>query len=199
MDRLPQLILASTSPYRRALLARLRVPFDVVAPAFEEVRLDDPDATVRTNALGKARAAAVNHPDAAILASDQVAYCEGRTLEKPGTPEVAIEQLTGLAGREHTLHTAVVLRLPDGREGEGTIVARLRIRPLTRQQIAAYVRLESPLDCAGSYKSEGLGTVLFEWIRCDDPTAIEGLPLTTTSRLLEKAGWNLLDGEGGAA
>lgn len=192
MAQRPTLILASTSRYRRALLERLQVPFEVLSPAWDEVRLSDPDTTVSVNALGKARAAAKERPDAAILASDQVAWCDGQILEKPGTPEAACRQLALLAGREHQLFTCVALRTPEGREREETVVAHLRVRPLTPEQIAGYVRLEAPLDCAGSYKSEGYGIVLFESLRCDDPTAIEGLPLISTRRLLEEAGWDCL-------
>ena len=185
------MILASTSRYRRALLERLRVPFETQAPAWAEVRLADPDATVRANAQGKARSAARTRPGAAILASDQVGWCAGRMLEKPGTPEVAREQLAWLAGREHTLHTCVVLHEPDGSETRETIVARLRMRPLRPDQIDAYVRLDSPLDCAGSYKTESLGIALFESVSCADPTAIEGLPLIAVCRLLRDAGWEI--------
>ncbi|MBM3287743.1 MAG: Maf-like protein [Candidatus Eisenbacteria bacterium] len=188
----PPLVLASTSRYRRALLERLRVPFDLLAPDWSEVRLATPGETVLVNARGKARAGALRRPGAAILASDQVACCDGRTLEKPGTPERACEQLAWLAGREHELHTCVVLRMPDGAEESETVVAHLRMRPLSPDQIVSYVRLESPLDCAGSYMSEALGIVLFEYLKCDDPTAIIGLPLIAVRRLLERAGWDLL-------
>jgi len=192
MAQRPTLILASTSRYRRALLERLRVPFEVVAPAWDEVRLSDPDTTVSVNALGKARAAAKTRSDTVVLSSDQVAWCDGQILEKPGTPEAACRQLALLAGREHLLYTCVALCMPDGREREETVVAQLRMRPLSPEQIASYVRLDAPLDCAGSYKSEGYGIVLFDAVRCEDPTAIEGLPLISTRRLLEEAGWDCL-------
>jgi len=193
MRRLPDLVLASTSRYRRALLERLRIPFEVVAPCWSEVRLVEPDATVLANALGKARSVAQLRPAAAILASDQIAWCAGRTLEKPGTPEAARAQLEWLAGREHSLHTCVVLRMPDGRELQETVAARLHIRALRPEEIDVYVASDLPLDCAGSYRTEALGIVLFDWMRCDDPTAIEGLPLIATRRLLEEAGWRLLE------
>ncbi len=167
------------------------MPFETLAPAWEEVRLGDPDGTVRANTFGKVRAAAAIRPEAAILASDQVGWCAGRILEKPGTPETAREQLAWLAGREHTLHTCVVLRVPDGSEREQLVVARLRVRPLRPDQIDAYVRLDTPLDCAGSYKTESLGIALFDSMRCDDPTAIEGLPLISVCRLLRDAGWEI--------
>lgn len=194
MHEPPPLVLASTSRYRQALLARLRLAFDIVAPRWMEVRSSDPDGTVRENALGKARAAAADRPEAAILGSDQVAFCEGRILEKPGSAEMARDQLAFLSGREHTLHTCVVLRTPDGRERDRTVVARMRLRALTPEQIASYVRLESPLDCAGSYRCESLGIALFDAMHCEDPTAIEGLPLIATTRLLEEAGFEILPG-----
>jgi septum formation protein len=192
MQRYPLLVLASTSRYRKALLERLRVPFEVVAPPWTEVRLTDPGLTVLQNSMGKARAAAHERPTAAILASDQVAFCEGRILEKPGNELAACEQLAWLAGKEHELHTCVLLRTPDGVERSETNVARLRIRSLDPDEIASYVHADLPLDCAGSYRSEGLGIVLFDYIRCEDPTAIEGLSLVATRRLLEDAGWDLL-------
>ena len=190
MAHRPTLILASTSRYRRALLERLRVPFEVAAPPWSEVYLSDPDTTVSANALGKARSVAAERPDAVILGSDQVAWCDGQIIEKPGTPEAACSQLALLAGREHALYTCVALRMPDGREREETVVANLRMRPLSSEQIASYVQIDSPLDCAGSYKIEGYGIVLFDSLRCEDPTAIEGLPLISTWHLLEEAGFD---------
>jgi septum formation protein len=188
----PTLVLASTSPYRRALLARLRLDFDVIAPPWQEVRSTDPEATARANAIGKARAAARLRSDAIIIASDQVAFCAGMILEKPGTYERACDQLAFLAGREHTLHTCVVVRSPNGAEREKVVLARLRMRPLAGDQVRAYVRLDAPLDCVGSYKSESLGVALFDRFDCEDPTAIEGLPLIATTRLLEEAGVEVL-------
>lgn len=187
-----RLILASTSRYRKALLERLRLPFDVVGPRWNEVRIEDPDLSVRANAVGKARSVAADFPDAGVLGSDQIVSCEGRILEKPGTEEAAREQLAWLSGREHLLHTSVVLRLPDGDERERTVVARIKVRSLTPGQIATYIRRENPLDCAGSYKIEGLGIALFDALECEDPTAVEGLPLIATRRLLEEAGWRIL-------
>jgi septum formation protein len=192
MNGLPDLVLASTSPYRRTLLDRLRIRYETIAPTWEEVRIErDPDATVRANALGKARSGSLARPGAAVLGSDQVAWCSGKLLESPGSPERAAEQLAWLAGREHTLHTCVALRMPDGQEATSTVVAHLWMRPLTQEQIDSYIRHEDPVDCAGSYKFESLGIVLFDRIACEDPTAIQGLPLIATRRLLESAGWRL--------
>lgn len=191
MPQPTRLVLASTSPYRRRLLERLRVPFEVETPDWREVRLGDPDSTVLANAAGKARAVARLRPDDLILASDQVGCCDGRILEKPGTVESARGQLALLSGREHTLHTCVFLRVPGGAESNETVVAHLLVRSLGPDEIAAYLEIDRPLDCSGSYKSEAYGIFLFEHLRCDDPTAIEGLPLIATRRLLQWAGWRI--------
>jgi septum formation protein len=195
-----QLVLASTSPYRRALLARLGLPFLAVAPHFKETDPEadsDPARLVTGNALGKAVSLLSDYPDSLIIGSDQVAVCDGEILTKPGTPERAIEQLLHLAGREHRLLTAVSVLHSDapGEPSEGNmhgehalVVNQLRMRPLRHAEVEAYVRREQPLDCAGGYKSEGLGVALFEYMRGDDPTAIVGLPLITLVRLLRRFG-----------
>jgi MAF protein len=193
-----RLILASTSPYRRALLERLGLPFAAVAPRFTEAAPEpgaDPARVVTKNALGKALSLLPDHPDSLVIGSDQVAVCGAEILTKPGTPERAVEQLLHLAGREHRLVTAVaVIFSPpagaadaNGTRGDHAVVEnRLRMRSLTRAEAEAYVRLEPPLDCAGSYKSEGLGVTLFERMEGEDPTAIVGLPLIALSRLLRR-------------
>jgi septum formation protein len=203
------LVLASTSPYRRALLARLGLPFTALSPCFHEetsASIADPAAMVIANALGKARAVAHLHPDAVIIGSDQAAVCAGRVLGKPGTVDRAVAQLMELAGQEHELLTAVAVIGPraaadgDGsgatchprsspqREQTALAVNRLRMRSLTEAEARAYVLREQPLDCAGAYKSEGLGIVLFEHIRGDDPTAVVGLPLVALAGLLRQFG-----------
>jgi len=193
-----RLILASTSPYRRALLERLGLPFTAVAPPFGEVAPEpgaDPARVVTKNALGKALSVLPDHPDSLVIGSDQVAVCGAEILTKPGTPERAVEQLLRLAGREHRLVTAVAVLFspPAGAAAEGgtrgdhaVVENRLQMRPLTRAEAEAYVRREQPLDCAGSYKSEGLGVTLFERMEGEDPTAIVGLPLIALSRLLRR-------------
>jgi septum formation protein len=191
----PPLILASTSRYRSALLGRLHVPFEVASPSWAEIRLADPSETAIANARGKARSVADSIPGSAVLGSDQVGWCDGRLLEKPETFTAACEQISFLSGREHELHTAVTLRMPDGREQTDCVIARLRIRTLAPERIASYVDLDSPLDCAGSYRIESLGISLFEYVRCDDPTAIEGLPLIATTRILEASGWMIPEGK----
>ncbi len=195
-----QLVLASTSTYRRALLARLGLPFITAAPRFTEARAQaglDPARLVVGNALGKAVSLLGDHPGALIIGSDQVAVCAGEVLSKPGTHSKAVEQLLYLAGREHDLLTAVaVVRAPSAGQpasadapGETALaVNSLRMRALTPAEAEAYVRAEQPLDCAGAYKSEGLGVALFETMRGDDPTAIVGLPLIALTRLLRRFG-----------
>ncbi len=194
------LVLASTSPYRRALLARLGLPFRAVAPVYEECHpeaCDDPRRLAVQNALGKAVSLLAAQRDCLIIGSDQVICCEGAIITKPGTPARAVAQLMQLAGREHELLTAVaVVRSPaaepaatDDAPGESALVVnRARMRALTRVEAEAYVRIEQPLDCAGAYKSEALGIALFEYIRGDDPTAVIGLPLIALARLLRRFG-----------
>jgi MAF protein len=200
----PRVILASTSPYRRELMARLRIPFETAAPRFEEI--DPPfgfagaemvHRLVLENARGKAASLRPAYPDGLLLASDQVGECEGRILTKPLTEERAVEQLLFLRGKEHRLHTAVVLLdSRSGRELEEVVVSPLRVRDLTERQVREYVRLEQPLQCAGSYLSEGLGIVLFERMGGEDPTAIVGLPLITVTSMLREFGVDPLGAEG---
>lgn len=195
-----RLILASSSPYRRELLLRLRLPFETENPDFEEIpppqepaSAADVRAVVLANARGKARSLADRFPDSLILASDQLGECEGRVLSKPGSQERAREQLGFLAGREHRLHGAVVLLdAGSGREWAETTVSRLRMRKLGPGQIRRYVELDDPVHSAGSYKSECLGIALFESMQGDDPTAIVGLSLVATCRLLSEAGVDVL-------
>jgi septum formation protein len=196
-----QLVLASTSIFRRDLLARLRLPFETAAPRFDElspppgpVDADTVRAVVRENAVGKALSLRPAYPDALILASDQLGECEGRVLAKPGTEERACEQLRFLAGKEHRLHNAVaLLDARDGRLSHEMVTSRLRMRPLSEERIRRYVELERPVHSAGSYLSESLGVALFESLGGDDPTAIIGLPLTSVVRLLERFGVSPLD------
>ncbi|MDY0005122.1 MAG: nucleoside triphosphate pyrophosphatase [Polyangia bacterium] len=191
------LVLASTSPYRRALLARLGVPFEAVAPGVDERALSQEglSAELLVGRLARAKAQAVatrlaaSRPGALVIGSDQVAELEGEILGKPGTPEGARAQLSRLAGREHRLLTALsVVRAGDGARAEALDIHRLRLRALSEEQISRYVEAESPLDCAGSYKIEGLGIALFEWIRGDDFTGVVGLPLTRLVALLGELG-----------
>lgn len=189
------LLLASTSKYRKAQLARLGLPFACVAPPYDEQPVADLDAAslVVHHARQKADTAAAM-PEAVgawVLAGDQgVVLGEGSDavlLGKPHTAERAVAQLLTLAGRWHALHTHVVLRLPDGRRFEHTEVVRMHVRPLSRAEAEAYVALDQPLDCAGSYKIEAGGPWILQACEGRDPTAIEGLPLLAVTALLRQA------------
>ncbi len=187
----PPLVLASTSPYRRELLARLGLPFTAVAPRVDETRqpAETPTALVSRLALAKAQAVAVAHPDALIIGSDQVAVLDDLVLGKPGNRATAVAQLERAAGRCVLFQTGLCLL--DARSGQVQTVVepfRVHFRPLTRPQIDAYLDREQPFDCAGSFKSEGLGIALFARLEGDDPNALIGLPLIRLIALLEAAG-----------
>ncbi len=190
---MPRLLLASTSPYRRELLARLRLPFEPVRPDADETPLpgEAPRATARRLAWAKARSVADRAGDAWVLGSDQVAELEGAPLGKPGDLARARAQLAAMSGREVLFHTALCLAHGDGRRLEAQDTTRVRFRPLGQAEIERYLAAEQPFDCAGSFKSEGLGIALFEAIESDDPTGLVGLPLIATARLLREAGFTL--------
>jgi septum formation protein len=189
------LILGSTSAYRRELLQRLRLPFEVTAPEVDETPLagERPPELARRLALAKARTVAQRHPAALVIGSDQVADLGGEPLGKPGTHERAVEQLRRMRGRTVIFQTAVaVVCLETGFEQLDLAAVRVRFRELSDLEIENYLRAETPYDCAGSAKSEGLGIVLLDTIESDDPTALVGLPLIRTTRLLRAAGLSLL-------
>lgn len=190
---MPRLILASTSPYRRELLQRLRLPFDVARPEVEEAALpgEAPQALAVRLAHAKAVAIADHARDAWVVGSDQVADFNGDALGKPGTRAGAIAQLTAMRGQEVHFHTAVCLAHADGRQFSALDLTRVRFRECSDAEIARYVDAEEPFDCAGSFKSEGLGIALFERIHTTDPTALVGLPLIETCALLRQAGFAL--------
>ena len=189
------LVLASTSRYRAALLDRLGIPYTSVAPGVDESARPGEsaaDACVRL-AEAKARAVASLYRDALIIGSDQIADCDGRHVGKPGTLERAREQLAMLSGRTIVFHTGVaVLDAASGRVAVERVDVRSTFRRLTAREIDAYLARESALDCAGSVRSERLGIALFDAIASDDPTALEGLPLIATCRLLRAAGLDVL-------
>lgn len=191
---MPELILASTSPYRRELLARLGVPFAVAPPGVEEAAfskqgLAPGDLAVQL-ARGKAAAVARHHPSAIVIGSDQLACVDGRPLGKPGSATAAAAQLRLLAGREHRLTTAVAIAHPRGMV-EFADTATLAMRALTDDEIDRYVAADQPLDCAGSYRIEGLGIALFARIDCGDHSAILGLPLLRLAHELRALGLRL--------
>lgn len=187
----PQLVLASTSPYRRTLLDRLGIPYMTAAPEVDEARQPDepPAMLVLRLAEAKARAVARHHPGALVIGSDQVACLDDSVLGKPGDRATAIAQLSRASGRTVLFLTGLCLL--DARTGQAqTLVEPFRVhfRALSQRQIAGYVDRERPFDCAGSFKSEGLGIALFERLEGDDPNALIGLPLIRLVSLLESAG-----------
>lgn len=190
-----RLILASTSPYRRELLARLRLPFEVCAPGVDEAPLsgETPVALARRLALAKAAAVAATAPGAAVIGSDQVAAIDELAMGKPGTHARATEQLRRMRGRSVVFHTAVaVICLDRGFEEAAVATVTVRFRALTDAEIEHYLRAEQPYDCAGSARIETLGIALVEAVESDDPTALIGLPLIRTGALLRRAGVAIL-------
>jgi septum formation protein len=192
----PRLILASSSKYRRELLERLRVPFDVVSPDIDETPLarETPEATALRLSVAKARAVAQYVPgDAIVIGSDQVATFDGRQIGKPGTHENAVAQLQAMRGRSVEFHSALcVFDSRTDRAQSADIVTRVRFRDYSDAEIETYLRAETPYDCAGSAKSEGLGIALLEAIESGDPTALIGLPLIALTKMLREAGFPVL-------
>lgn len=189
------LVLASTSPYRRELLARLGVPFATAAPGVDERRrpAEGPEELVTRLAAAKALAVARSHPDALIIGSDQVACLGDRILGKPGERNKAIAQLEQASGRRVTFLTGLCLLAAwTGTQQCCCEPCHVHLRDLTRLQIEAYVDRERPFDCAGSFKVEGLGIALFERIEGADPTALIGLPLIQLVRMLSTVGIDVL-------
>ena len=189
------LILGSTSRYRYELLSRLRIPFDVVAPDVDETPLagESPLALASRLALAKAHAVARLHPQAVVIGSDQVADLHGEPLGKPGNHARAVQQLQRMRGQTVVFQTAVaVVCHTTGFEQMEVAPVRVRFRDLKVTEIESYLQAEQPYDCAGSAKSEGLGIALLDAIDNDDPTALIGLPLIRTCRMLREAGIALL-------
>jgi septum formation protein len=185
------LVLGSTSVYRRELLTRLQLPFTVEAPQVDETPQpgERPDPLARRLAEAKARAVAQRHPRAIVIGSDQVADLDGEPLGKPGNHANAVEQLTRMSGKVVVFQTALsVVCLESGFAQHDLAAVRVRFRALSREEIEAYLHKEQPYDCAGSAKSEGLGIALLDAIDSDDPTALVGLPLIRTCRMLRAAG-----------
>ena len=191
MSTRPTLILGSTSRYRRELLERLRLPFEVHAPDVDETPRpgEAPAALAERLALAKAHAVSAAHPDAVVIGSDQVADLDGQPIGKPGTHERAVAQLRAMRGRSVVFQTAVaVVHGRSGHVGAALVPVTVRFRDLSDAEIEHYLRTEKPYDCAGSAKCETLGIALLNAIESDDPTALIGLPLIRTSALLRAAG-----------
>jgi septum formation protein len=188
------LILASTSPYRRELLERLRLPFSVAAPGVDETPVpgEAPEDLALRLALAKARAVSQARPGALVIGSDQVATVDGAPIGKPGGFEQALAQLQAMRGRTVFFHTAVAV--DDGRRPATAVVStRCMLRELSDRALRAYLHAERPYDTAGSAKAEALGIALMERIESDDPTALIGLPLIALTRLLAGFGMDPLD------
>jgi len=184
------LILASTSVYRRELLERLRIPFEVVAPKVDETPLTGESTLDLALRLAQAKAAAVakEYPDAWVIGSDQVADLCGAAIGKPGNFERALAQLQLMRDQTVTFHTALCL-MKGETQTTLSVPTEVRFRKLADDILENYLLAEEPYDCAGSAKSEGLGISLLESIKSDDPTALIGLPLIALSGLLRDAGF----------
>jgi septum formation protein len=191
-----ELVLASTSAYRRELLQRLGLPFSVCAPDVDEAALaqETPAQTARRLALRKASAVASQRPQAVVIGSDQVADLNGQALGKPGSHPAAVAQLSAMQGKWVVFHTAVAVVCPalDLQAAE-VVTVQVQFRRLSEVQIERYLLTERPYDCAGSAKVEGLGIALLESVQCNDPTALIGLPLIQTCALLRLAGMDPLE------
>ena len=187
----PLLILASSSPYKRRLLARLGIEFRAQGADIDEDRRpgETPRAMTRRLAEEKALAVAQKHGEAFVLGGDQVIAVDDRIFEKPVTKARAVDHLKALQGRTHRLINSVYLKYPAGPGVCSTQIYEMVMRPLDEDQIRRYVDTDSPLDCAGAYRIEAAGIRLFEATCGDDPTAIEGLPLIRVWNLLLDAGW----------
>lgn len=188
---MPSLVLASTSPYRRELLERFQLPFDVCAPHTDETPLpgESPARTAERLSVAKAQAVADRYPRHLIIGSDQVAHLGDRRFGKPGTRDKAREQLRELSGHAVIFHTGLcVLNSQTGRIHVQGVPTEARFRELTDAEIERYLDKEDALNCAGSARSEALGISLLEWMRSDDPTALVGLPLIVLAQALRAEG-----------
>lgn len=190
---LPPLVLASTSPYRRALLERLGVAFEIVAPAVPEGHIagEAPGERALRLALEKARAVAAAHPQAVVIGSDQVASSGAQVLDKPGGAERCRAQLRALSGRGARFYTGCAVVAGRGEPLTHLDTTTVVFRSLGAAEIERYIARERPFDCAGGFKAEGLGIALFERIESEDPTALIGLPLIWLARALRSAGFEL--------
>lgn len=194
-----RLILASSSVYRRELLARLQFDFESIAPELDEspVSGESPEQTALRLAQQKAEAIAKNHPEAIIIGSDQVATLDGLQIGKPGNHESALKQLQLMRGREVAFHTALCVL--DNRQHAPfpvqirDVCTMVKFRDLSDSELDAYLRIEQPYDCAGSAKNEGLGIAIIESIKSDDPTALTGLSLIALTSMLRNAGLNFFN------
>lgn len=190
-----QLVLGSTSPFRRELLGRLQIPFETAAPDIDETPEPDetPQGMVMRLARLKAEAVAKDHPHALVIGSDQCAVIDGRILGKPGSHEMAVQQLAAASGKSVVFHTGLcLLNAATGRAQVRDVPFSVHFRQLGAAQIESYLQRERPYNCAGSFKSEGLGISLFRAMEGDDPTALIGLPLIALTDMLAEEGLEVL-------
>ena len=195
MKTTAQIVLASTSAYRRELLARLGLPFEVAAPQVDETALpgEAPQDTARRLAEAKARAVAARFPDAVVIGSDQVAVLGDMPLGKPGNHATALRQLKAMRGKEVVFHTALCLCHAASASVQTRVVPfYVRFRDYSDAQIERYLQREQPYDCAGSARSEGLGIALIAEMRGEDPNALIGLPLIALTEMLAAQGVSVL-------
>lgn len=183
------IVLASTSAYRRQLLARLHLPFDVVAPEVDETALagESPRQTAQRLAQAKAQAVANRRPEAIVIGSDQVAELHGRPINKPGEHAAALAQLEQMQGQTVDFHTGLAV-FDAGRVQSDCVSTRVRFRQLSREQLDRYLTIDRAYDCAGAAKIESLGIALVEAVHSDDPTALIGLPLIRLTSMLRDCG-----------
>jgi MAF protein len=191
----PSLVLASTSPFRRELLERLHIPFETTSPKTDETRQANESAEDLVKRLAEAKASAVaeDHPNSLIIGSDQVAVLGEDILGKPGNHENAIKQLKAASGKQVNFYTGLCLLNSANHNSQVEVVTfSVTFRELTDEQIEAYLRKEQPYNCAGSFKSEGLGIALFQRLEGDDPNALIGLPLIRLIDMLQREGVEVL-------
>ncbi len=190
-----KLILASSSPYRRELLERLKIPFEVIPPELDETPLpgEAPSALVERLSIAKAQKIAAQYPGSLVIGSDQVAIYNGAIVGKPHTHEKAVQQLRSASGKPVTLYTGLALVNSDTQRLQHEVIPyRVLFRVLNDEQIESYLRKEQPYSCAGSVKSEGLGIALLERFEGDDPNTLIGLPLIRLVRMLENEGIKII-------
>lgn len=189
------LVLASTSPFRKAILDKLGYPFDTRAPEVDETRKhsESPEDLVERLAIAKAQAIASQLKEGLVIGSDQVAVIDGEILGKPGTHDKAVQQLEQTSGKRVTFLTGLALINAESGNTQSEVVPfSVVFRQLTKQQIVNYLNKEQPYNCAGSFKSEGLGIALFERLEGDDPNTLIGLPLIRLIKMLEKEGITII-------
>ncbi len=190
-----KLILASTSPFRKAILEKLNVEFETISPETDETALDNetPQQLVERLSIAKAEAIANKTTDALVIGSDQVSVIDGKIIGKPHTHENAVKQLKNASGKTVTFYTGLCLFNSKTKEFQSDVIPfNVVFRDLTDQQIENYLKKETPYNCAGSFKSEALGIVLFEKLQGDDPNTLMGLPLIRLVKMLEKENFTIL-------